>query len=324
MCLVGVREWRRTGGRSEGTREIRPGRSHRKVPSAASRPQAADRHRYCPSDEPSSSSAPSRRTRFPASARAWLREIHPSARVLVIDDRYDENDSRVGGEHDAVARPRARRGFHIRGLRRSLCAAHGSDARIGGQRPRRVPISGTAVRHDPFAHWDFLEPPVRGWFAKRVCVLGAESTGTTTLAQALAERLAPPGSRNMDGRYPEEAGSRRPRLAHRGIPDDCRGAGAPRGRGRPRANRVLICDTNAFATVLWHRRYMGGRSSAVRRSPVAAAATSICSPEMKYHSSRTAYATASTSATKCTAGSRKPWSPSLPHGCSCAARTRRA
>jgi nicotinamide riboside kinase len=23
------------------------------------------------------------------------------------------------------------------------------------------------------------------------------------------------------------------------------------------ANRVLVCDTNAFATVLWHRRYMG-------------------------------------------------------------------
>jgi HTH-type transcriptional repressor of NAD biosynthesis genes len=29
------------------------------------------------------------------------------------------------------------------------------------------------------------------------------------------------------------------------------------------ANRVLICDTNAFATVLWHRRYMGNRSAAV-------------------------------------------------------------
>jgi hypothetical protein len=26
---------------------------------------------------------------------------------------------------------------------------------------------------------------------------------------------------------------------------------------------VLICDTNAFATVLWHRRYMGHHSQAV-------------------------------------------------------------
>ena len=29
------------------------------------------------------------------------------------------------------------------------------------------------------------------------------------------------------------------------------------------ANRVLICDTSAFATVLWHRRYIGSHSAAV-------------------------------------------------------------
>lgn len=31
-----------------------------------------------------------------------------------------------------------------------------------------------------------LEPCVRAYFAKRVCIVGAESTGTTTVAQALA------------------------------------------------------------------------------------------------------------------------------------------
>jgi len=35
---------------------------------------------------------------------------------------------------------------------------------------------------------DYLEPAVRGWFAKRICVLGAESQDHT-LAKALAERL---------------------------------------------------------------------------------------------------------------------------------------
>lgn len=29
----------------------------------------------------------------------WLQEIHPDARVMVIDDRYDENDSRVWAEN---------------------------------------------------------------------------------------------------------------------------------------------------------------------------------------------------------------------------------
>ena len=28
----------------------------------------------------------------------WMREIHPSVRVMVIDDRYDENDTRIWAE----------------------------------------------------------------------------------------------------------------------------------------------------------------------------------------------------------------------------------
>lgn len=32
-----------------------------------------------------------------------------------------------------------------------------------------------------------------------------------------------------------------------------------------RANRVLVCDTDAFATALWHRRYLGTESEALHR-----------------------------------------------------------
>jgi nicotinamide riboside kinase len=31
------------------------------------------------------------------------------------------------------------------------------------------------------------------------------------------------------------------------------------------ANRVLICDTDAFATTIWHRRYMGSYSPEVQK-----------------------------------------------------------
>ncbi|RYD47432.1 MAG: histidine kinase, partial [Verrucomicrobiaceae bacterium] len=31
--------------------------------------------------------------------QAWLQEMHPDAEVRVIDDRYDENDSRVWAEN---------------------------------------------------------------------------------------------------------------------------------------------------------------------------------------------------------------------------------
>ena len=121
------------------------------------------------------------------------------------------------------------------------------------------------MRQDPYAHWEFLEPPVRGWFAKRVCVLGAESTGTTTLAQGLAEQLHTAWVEEYGREYsevklakndPEWRTDEFTRIAEE---QTRREEAAAR-----RADRVLICDTNAFATILWHRRYMGSHSPAVQ------------------------------------------------------------
>ncbi len=50
----------------------------------------------------------------------------------------------------------------------------------------RLAVSGTAVRADPIGHWDLLGSGVRSWLTRRVIVVGAESTGTTTTARALA------------------------------------------------------------------------------------------------------------------------------------------
>jgi NadR type nicotinamide-nucleotide adenylyltransferase len=127
-----------------------------------------------------------------------------------------------------------------------------------------VPISGTAVRRDPYLNWDFLEAPVRGWYAKRVCVLGAESTGTTTLARALAEQLKTLWVEEFGREYSIqklrhcEACWRSEEFVAIAEEQSRREDAAAR-----RANRVLICDTNAFATALWHRRYLGAHSQVV-------------------------------------------------------------
>src|SRR5581483_5411792 len=63
-----------------------------------------------------------------------------------------------------------------------------ADVRLDALRATHA-VSGTKVRADPVAAWDALEPPVRGWFAKRVVVVGAESSGTTTLSLDLAHAL---------------------------------------------------------------------------------------------------------------------------------------
>lgn len=195
----------------------------------------------------------------------WLGEIHPTARVMVIDDHYDEHDSAVwaantvrwlGGAPDAVFTSEAY-GDRYAQLMGSVHVAV-DRARL------RVPCSGTLVRADPYAHWAFLEPPVRGWFAKRICVLGAESTGTTTLARALAAHY---GTAWVPEYGREYSVTKQRRGDTVWTTDEfvriAREQNRQEAAAARRADRVLIGDTNSVATRLWHRRYLGFESEAV-------------------------------------------------------------
>ncbi len=54
----------------------------------------------------------------------------------------------------------------------------------------QLPISGARVRKDVHAHRGWLAPSVYASFVKRICLLGGESTGKSTLAEALAREFA--------------------------------------------------------------------------------------------------------------------------------------
>lgn len=51
---------------------------------------------------------------------------------------------------------------------------------------RRNEISSTAIRRDPYGHWDMLPNVVKPHYVKRVLVTGSESSGKSTLARNLA------------------------------------------------------------------------------------------------------------------------------------------
>lgn len=197
---------------------------------------------------------------------AWLRELFPQVTVLAIDDHYPDDDSRLWAEltigwlgvwPDVVFTSEAY----------GEAYAHFLGCRHVAVDPARVavPCSATAVRADPLAMWSFLSPPLRGYLAKRFCVVGAESTGTTTLARDLAAHFDTIWVPEYGREYSEA------RLA-RGDDslwatsefvaiaiEQCRQEDA----AAREANGLLICDTDAFATSIWHRRYLGTRSPEV-------------------------------------------------------------
>lgn len=52
-----------------------------------------------------------------------------------------------------------------------------------------LPVSGTAIRENPFKYWDFLPETTKKHYLKKICIIGPESCGKTTLTHELAKHF---------------------------------------------------------------------------------------------------------------------------------------
>ncbi len=198
--------------------------------------------------------------------QTWLREMFPGARVLLIDDFYDDDRDSIlwarltlewlGFAPDAAF---TSENYGHTWAREMGCAHIQVD--LGRE---NVPISATQIRADVWRNWHHLDAPIRAHFARRVVVLGAESSGTTTLSLDLAAHFntvwVPEygrdycADRNIFDNYPWKTAE----FEHIAREQNRRENALAR-----EANRVLICDTNSWATRLWHWRYFGEFSARV-------------------------------------------------------------
>ncbi|MEQ1504804.1 MAG: helix-turn-helix domain-containing protein [Myxococcota bacterium] len=149
----------------------------------------------------------------------WMREVHadePNVTVTgIVDDvEIDLHSDAVWQAHVDLMR-RAARGVSDAPVD-AVFTSEGYGAELGRRLGARhvaidpdrtlVPVSATAVRADPIGQWHQLAPCVKAGLARRVVLVGAESTGKTTLARALAERLAGRGDAWADTRWVPEYG----------------------------------------------------------------------------------------------------------------------
>jgi NadR type nicotinamide-nucleotide adenylyltransferase len=103
---------------------------------------------------------------------------------------------------------------------------------------------------------------------KRVCVVGAESTGTTTLAQRLAAYYRTVWVPEYGREYSERLAAEGIDVWHYGWHTEefvhiARVQQQREDAMASKASRVLICDTDALATAIWHERYLGTGSAEV-------------------------------------------------------------
>lgn len=198
----------------------------------------------------------------------WLQRIHPSVRVLVIEDtKLADDDSQgwakftigvLGYTPDAV--------FTSENYGDPYAKYLGCVHVLVDRERVHVPISATMVRSDPQTYAQFLEPCVRAYFARRVAVVGAESTGTTTLSRSLAEHYGTTWVPEYGRFYSEgKAGAKGESAAWRTqeFVHIARMQSQMEDALSEASNGLVICDTDAFATGIWHERYMDARSSEV-------------------------------------------------------------
>lgn len=113
--------------------------------------------------------------------------------------------------------------------------------------------------------WPLMPASLREKFCNRIVVTGAESTGTSTLALALAEALNCPYVPEYGREYTEKRNAvsqdpwREDELVHIAEEQiELENAAAARSD-----NGLIIADTDAMTTGLWHERYFGEASDRV-------------------------------------------------------------
>lgn len=203
----------------------------------------------------------------PISVRAsCLKELHPEVNVIEVEDKLGDDDTPgwaantlriLGSAPDVV--------FSSEDYGDAYAKAMGAKHVMVDRQRVKIPCSGTMIRNNPLACLEWLAPCVRAYYVKRVCIVGAESTGKTTLAQKLAEHYrtnwVPEYGREYcvekwkDGYVDTWTTAEFVTIAMEQARREDEAART--------ANKVLICDTDPFATGIWHERYMNCRSPEV-------------------------------------------------------------
>jgi NadR type nicotinamide-nucleotide adenylyltransferase len=249
----------------------------------------------------------------PERRERWLEMLFPDARRLVLDDNrlrkhsatnhwptsIPANDA-LGQEHqefcsflcervlgvtvDAVFTSEDYGDEFAAGLTRCFQRTDRSTPSVQhvlvDRHREAIPISGSVLRANIHALRQWLAPAVYASFVKRVCVLGGESSGKTTLCRALA--------RDFDTLHVAEFGRElwEERCGDLSLPDLVRIAETQIAREEQcaqNANEFLFCDTSPLTTLFYARHYFGTAPPELeRRATRPYDLTVLCAPDFPF------------------------------------------
>ena len=217
---------------------------------------------------------------------AWLRAEHAGTPGLVVlgdvdDHPVDFHSDTVWALHVGIARAVLARRAIIDGTpgKAPVDAVFSSEtygdelaARLGARHVlvdlarTAYPVSGTAIRADPMANWAHLARATRVGLCARIVVVGAESTGTTTLSRQLAARLGAPWVPEYGRAHTEHklAAARAfdPAATLESLVWTVGDFQDVATRQHALADAaadgpILVCDNDSWSATVWGHRYLG-------------------------------------------------------------------
>ncbi len=115
-----------------------------------------------------------------------------------------------------------------------------------------IKTSGTDIRNDAFANWDFLIDPIKYYFVKRIVIMGPESVGKSTLTEKLAKHY----NTNFVEEYGRTVYERNNNsLSIYDFPLISDGRQELENIAIKTANKLLFCDTEDITTYIFSKMF---------------------------------------------------------------------
>lgn len=126
---------------------------------------------------------------------------------------------------------------------------------------KAVPISGTKIRDDMMANWDYICPTMRRFLSKRVLVTGPESCGKTTMAELLAKHYDTVWAPEFAREYLADIGYN---FTKHDLEEIAIGQDRYLREADVNANKVSFTDTCALETHIYCKYYLKEESDFIK------------------------------------------------------------
>lgn len=196
--------------------------------------------------------------------KEWVKELFPQATVVLCENLPgQENDSVAWADYarqllqsvDPNFPGHIDKVFGSEDYTRSWADELLACPVVVDQSRVAVPISGTRLREDPHGLWRYLTKPAREFYCKRLCIVGGESTGKSTMVRSIADKL--------DILYTPEVGRWYVEAHGDSIEDPAIWKTIYSTQLEiedhlaRQSNGMIVCDTDLMTSAVWHARWVG-------------------------------------------------------------------